>query len=174
MENLGLNGFENRFEGFDILKSMCDNTGNNKYNGFISDMIYNVQFDDKGRMEFLSSKEVDGVNYDSVCTLLSDSFLVAQVEKDSKHSLYQLYSWDVNDKLYTYVVFDNKKSLMECFETVKDKDTNLCKNDIFLTFTEMGISFDNIAQVLLNQSNPELASMFEDSYVDINESKKTY
>lgn len=71
-------------------------------------------------------------------------------------------------------MFDNKKSLMECFETVKDNDTNLCKNDVFSTFTEMGISFDNIAQVLLNQSNPELASMFEDSYVDINESKKTY
>ena len=145
-----------------LLGRLEKNTGNCVMNGFLGEDFLDLSFDEEGRLEFSSCKEVDDVVIHSLGVALSDSVLIRQEEQDHSSSFYRLYSWDVDNNIYTFLGFDSKDALDRYFDVVKRFDICLCGEDISTLFQEMGLTFESVTQVLLNQKVDPLQRMFDE------------
>lgn len=135
-----------------VLKRLLVNTGNCVMNGYLGDSVSGVSLDEYGNIEFVSRKEDNSVLVESRGAVLSDSVVIRQKQDIKNRTYYQVFSWDLAEDVYTYIAFDDAESMNSCYEKIKKFDVNLCKEDISNKFVELGISFDSIAQILLNQS----------------------
>ena len=132
------------------LTTFYKRTGNCMMNGFLGDSLQNVSFDEDGRLQFSSLKEGE-TTVDTKGVVLSDSILLKQTVKEEGSTGYRLYSWDVDEDRYTFLSFDNPMTMNRYFDVIKRFDSNLCDEDISLLFQEMGLKFESVNQVLLNQ-----------------------
>jgi len=135
-----------------VLKRLLVNTGNCSMNGYLGDSVSGVSITPQGNVEFASKKKDDSILVDSKGTVLSDSVVIKQEQTIGNRVYYQVFSWDIADDVYTYIAFDDVEAMDSCYEKIKTFDVNLCREDISMKFIEMGIAFDHIAQILLNQS----------------------
>jgi hypothetical protein len=60
------------------------------------------------------------------------------------------------------------KSLDYAYQQLKKSGVNVEESDISLLFNELGISFDNVAQILLSQKADELSTMVDESFIKPN------
>ena len=150
-----------------VLTKLLLETGDSSKSGYLDDSITNMSLDSLGNLQFESYREKDGRIISSLGVVFNDCVLIKQQEKVGKRNYYQLYSWDVNDKCYTYISFDNELPMNECFDKLRLSEVNLHNEDISLKFDELGISFDDIAQVRLHQNMKSfsLDDMFRDRVV---------
>ena len=144
------------------LEVLYKKTGNCSANGYLGEKLQDVSFDTEGRLEFSTHKEVDDVVVDSKGAVLSDSILVKQTQKGHSFTSCQLYSWDVSQNKYTFLAFDNEDSLNQFYSVIKRFDANLCDEDVSSLFQEMGLTFESVIQVLLNQERSPIEGMFEE------------
>jgi hypothetical protein len=149
-----------------LLSKLYSNNGNCIQDGFVGDSISNLDVDDSNNLEFNTFKNYNGLDIYSYGTVLDNSVLIKQIQKNGEKTHNQLFSWDVDDNSYTYVVFDNEKSLDDAYNKIKAFKVNLNNEDISLLFGKLDISFDNVAQILLNQKVNILSSMVDESYQD--------
>lgn len=156
---------------YNILTDLSSKNGSCLANGFLGED--NVEFfvDDSGILEYKTLHSSSEFETYSIGAILSDSVLIKQTQKNDNRIYNQLISWDVGSNSYTYVAFDNAEALDDCYEKLKSGDVNLSKKDISTEFSKLGISFDGVAQVLLNQKVDELSFMVESvSSSEINKS----
>jgi hypothetical protein len=115
---------------------------------------------------FPVSKEGRVIN--STGVVYNGCVLIRQHEKVGNRDYYQMYSWDVPHKCYTYISFDKEKPMIACFNKLKSTQVNLHNEDISSKFAELDISFDDIAQVKLHQNmnSFSLDDMFRDRVVN--------
>lgn len=146
-----------------VLSSLLDKNGSCSMNGYLGSSNVKLSFDDAGILEFETRNEADDFVTESWGAVLSDGVVIKQVQKNSQVSYNQLFSWDVDSNSYTYLVFDNMQSMNDCYDKIKAFDVNLNKVDISSTFAELGISFDDVAQVLLNQKVDSVASLVDEA-----------
>lgn len=144
------------------LERLRDEAGNCVMNGFLSDSVSACSFDSNGVLEFSSDKEKDDVVISSVGAVLPNGVLIRQTQKGEVSSFYNLYSWNAKGDSYTYLSFDNGDILKRYYDTIKRFGHNLCDEDITDLFKEMGLSFDSVTQVLLNQKVDPIQRMFDD------------
>lgn len=149
-------------QSIERLERLRDDTGNCIMNGFLTDSVSSCNFDSNGLLEFTSHKEKDGTSISSVGVVLSDSILIRQTQKGEVSSYYSLYSWDDKDGSYTYLSFDNGDILKEYYERIKRMGISLCNEDVSDAFKAMGLSFENVTQVLLNQKVDPIQRMFDE------------
>ena len=135
-----------------VLKRLLGNTGNCAMNGYLGDSVSGVSITSNGNVEFSSNKKDDSTLVNSKGTVLSDSVVIKQEQTIGNRVYYQVFSWDLAEDVYTYIAFDDSESMNACYEKIKTFDVNLCREDISTKFVEMGIAFDHMAQILLNQS----------------------
>ena len=135
-----------------VLTKLFAATGDTSKSGYLDDSITGMKLDDNGNLQFDSYREKDGRIIISNGVVYNNCVLIKQHENVGKRDYYQLYSWDIESKNYTFVSFDNLESMDECFEKLRKTQTNLHNEDISLKFAELGVSFDDIAQVRLNQT----------------------
>lgn len=154
--------YEDVVGSVDRLERLCNNAGNCVMNGFLGDSVSSCNFDENGILEFSSRKESEGVAVDSVGAVLSNSILIKQKQNGEMMHYHNLYSWDEDSDSYTYLSFDNEGELNRCYDTIKRFDANLCRDDITALFRNMGLSFDSVTQVLLNQKVDPIQRMFDD------------
>lgn len=155
-------------ESLNVLKKIYRNTGNSAISGYLGDSVNDFSIDDYGNLEFKSSKKTENKEINSYGTVLENSVLIKQIQKSRDNIFYQLFSWNVSDNSYTYVVFDDMKSLDYAYNQLKRPGINVEESDVSLLFNELGISFDNIAQILLNQKADELSTMIDESFENSN------
>ena len=146
----------------DALEKIYLTTGNCIMNGFLGEDILETRLNDEGNVEFLSSKKRDEGVVDSTGVVLEDSVLIKQVDQGESNTYYKLYSWDVETGTYTFLGFDNQNSLNHFYNVIKRFGMNLCSEDISSSLGEMGLTFDNVTQVLLNQSVDPISRMFDE------------
>ena len=147
-----------------LLGKLEKNAGNCIMDGFLGEDFLDLSFDDEGRLQFMSNKKIDDTSIDSIGVVLSDSVLIRQVEQNSILRSYRLYSWDVDRNLYTFLEFDDKSSWNHFFDVIKRFDICLCGGDISSQFQEMGLTFESVTQILLNQRVDPLSRMFDDEF----------
>lgn len=146
-----------------ILASLLEKNGSCAMNGYLGEANIKFTIDSNGVFEFATVNQSEEYETKSQGAILSDGVVIKQVQKTDRASYNQLYAWDIADNSYTYIVFDNSSSLDGCYEKTKNMDVNLAKEDLSSKFAEMGISFDNVAQVLLNQKVDSVSSMVEEA-----------
>lgn len=151
-----------------VLTKLLLETGDTSKSGYLDDSITGMSLDEFGNLQFESHREKEGRVVDSTGVVFNGCVLIKQVEKVGTRSYYQLYSWDVADKCYTYVSFDREQALINCFDKIRGAQVNLHNEDISLKFSELGISFDDIAHVKLHQNMKSfsLDDMFRDRVVN--------
>lgn len=157
-----------------LLRKLYNNSGSCVMNGFIGDSISSYSIDDVGNLQFESSKVDSGSLVNSTGTVLSNSVVIKQVQKSKDRSYNHLFSWDVPRNLYTYVLFDDEDSMNHCYSEIKSFDMNLCEGDISTNFKKMGVSFDNISQILLNQKVDSVSSMLDEAAQEEFEDKTSF
>lgn len=154
------------YKNVDKLKQLYKNSGSCIMNGYIGEEVPSFSLDSKGCLEFKTRKS-NGTNFtDSQGAILSNSIAIKQLDRKGNNDYYQLFSWDVDNSMYSYILFDNEKSLNECYEKIKDNDFCLCNADVNDFFKDNCISFDNISQILVDQKVEGLSSMFSDAQDD--------
>ena len=146
----------------DALEKIFLISGNCIMNGFLGEDIVDTNYDGDGRFEFVTSKQNENGVVDSVGVVLDDSVLIKQVDQGESNTYYKLYSWDVDSGIYTFLSFDNRQSLNHFYNVIKRFGKNMCEEDISSSLAEMGLTFDNVTQVLLNQSVDPVARMFDE------------
>ncbi len=144
------------------LRKILDNSGSCIMNGFLGDDLTRCSFNDVGNLEFSSHHEEDETIIDSSGVVLSDSVLLKQTEKSKVGTYYNLYSWDIDENVYTFLSFGNMNDMNRFYDTIMRFDVNLCKGDISKHFQSMGLTFDNIHRILINQSVDPFSRMFDD------------
>lgn len=149
-----------------ILCDLVDKNGSCSMNGYLGSSNVAVSFDDEGLLEFYTESKNDDLLTKSRGVVLDGCVLIKQIQDKEDTTKYnQLISWDVSDNSYTYISFDNVKAMDSCYEKIKAGRINLAKEDISLKFSQLNISFDSIAQVLLNQKVDVISSMIDESTV---------
>jgi len=98
--------------------------------------------------------------------------LIRQTQSRENRVYCQLISWNVPDNTYTYIAFDDVASLDDSYCKLKNSRVNLAHVDIDSEFRKLGISFDGVAQVLLNKKADILAMLGEDR--DYPENKSSF
>lgn len=146
----------------DALEKIYLISGNCIMNGFLGENLVGTNYDDDGNFEFVSSKKNDEGVVDSVGVVLDDSVLIKQVDQGETNTYYKLYSWDVESGTYTFLAFDSQNSLNHFYNVIKRFGMNMCSKDISSSMGEMGLTFDNVTQVLLNQSVDPISRMFDE------------
>lgn len=144
------------------LESLYHNAGNCVMDGFLGDSVYSCAFDENGVLEFSSTKDKDGTVMESVGAVLSDGILIKQKQSGEFTQYHNLYSWNSESDSYTFLCFDDQSVLDRYYDVMKRLDANLCSEDITSEFKRMGLSFDNITQVLLNQKVDPIQRMLDD------------
>ena len=144
------------------LEMLYQKTGNCPMNGFLGERLKDVSFDEEGRLEFSTHKEVDGTTIDSRGAVLTDSVLVRQNRESEVSTFHYLYSWDVPEGAYTFLAFDDEDAMKRFYQVIKRFDANLCDADISSVFQKMGLTFDSVTQVLLRQKASGLDEMFQE------------
>jgi hypothetical protein len=155
-------------ESLNVLQKIYRNTGNSAISGYLGDSVNDFSIDDFGNLEFKSSKKTENKDIYSYGTVLENNVLIKQIQKSRDNNFYQLFSWNVSSNTYTYVVFDDMKSLDYAYQQLKKSGVNVEESDISLLFNELGISFDNVAQILLSQKADELSTMVDESFIKPN------
>ena len=150
-----------------VLTKLLSETGDSSKSGYLDDSITGMNLDEFGNLQFESYREKDGRVINSTGVVFNGCVLIRQHEKVGNRDYYQMYSWDVSDKCYTYISFDKEKPMTDCFNKLKSSQVNLHNEDISLKFAELGISCDDIAQVKLHQNmnSFSLDDMFRDRVV---------
>ena len=134
-----------------IINNVYEKTGNCRVNGFLGEGISNIIFDENGNIEFMTIKNDNDTQIKSWCTLLDGSILVKQVETKENIVDTRLYSYDINKNVYTYLSLATQESLRKFYDVMKRLEINLCDGDITDNFKNMGLTFDDVIQVLLEQ-----------------------
>ncbi len=146
-----------------VLNDLVNKNGSCSMNAYLGTADIQFSFDDLGLLEFETESKNEEIVTKSRGVVLDDCVVIKQVQSSDGISYNQLLSWDNADNSYTYIAFDNVKAMDDCYEKLKFNDINLAKGDISLVLTEIGISFDSIAQVLLNQKVDILSSMVDEA-----------
>lgn len=156
----------------EILAKLLEKNGNCSMNGYLGSDNLKFTMDESGLLEFETIDENMEYVTKSQGVVLSDGVVIKQVQKNDTVSYNQLYAWNIQDNSYSYIVFDNYQSLDDCYKKIKVLDVNLAKEDISSKFGEMGISLDNVAQVLLNQKVDSVSSMVEEATREVTDDTK--
>ena len=149
-----------------LLGKLYETSGNCMMNGFIGDSITSYSFDENGNLEFVSSKRDSKSQIDSTGAVLSDSIVIKQIQKADNASYNHLFSWDVDNSLYTYILFDDVDAMNKCYDNIKRNNSNLCVGDISSTLSQLDVSFDSISQILLNQKVENAASLLDGDTIE--------
>ena len=145
------------------LVKLYKNTGNSLISGYLGEKFNSAFFDEFGRFNFSTHKELDEAAVDSRGIIIGDdSVLISQKVKGSADTSYRLYSWDTNEECYTLLSFDREFALDRYYDVVKRFNVNLNGDYVAYLFKEMGISFDNVIQILLNQKTNPIDKMFDE------------
>lgn len=153
------------------LINLYNKTGNSSLSGYLGEELKDVLFDGDGKLHFSTDKKVEDIEINSHGVVLTDSVLIKQVQKGRYNSSYRLYSWDVDDSKYTFISFDNNMALNRYYDTVQRFDVSLCGEDISSLFQEMGLSFESVSQIILNQTMNPMDVLFEQ---EVEEESKPY
>ncbi len=137
-------------------------TGNSLVSGYLGEKLNDAYFDSSGFFRFSTHKEMDDSVVDTKGIILSDSVLLSQIIKGHEDTSYRLYSWDVDDGCYTFLAFDKEFAMKRYFDVISRFNANLNRDDISSLFKEMGLTFDNVTQILLNQKINPMDMMFEE------------
>ena len=135
------------------LRLLYENTGNSFISGFLGEELNNVMFDEEGRVHFETHKEFEEESIDSVGVVLKNSILIKQTQKSHDFVSYRLYSWDVFQNQYTFIAFDQPMVMNRFYDSVAKFQFNLCQKDIIMLFQQMGLTLENVIQILVNQKN---------------------
>lgn len=158
-------------KGVESLINLYNNSGNCDMNGYLGDSVDTVSFDKNGLLEFSSHKKNNQLDIYSKGAILDSGIIIGQVQNNDEKSINQLYAWNKECTEYTYVIFDSFDVLKKCYEQVKKYNVDLTNGNISTLFSKIGISFENIAQVLLNQKVDELNLMFRSDDINNNSYK---
>ena len=134
-----------------VLTKLLSETGDSSKSGYLDDSITGMSLDEFGNLQFDSYREKEGRKINSTGVVYGDCVLIKQQESVGNRDYYQMYSWDVPHKCYTYISFDKEKAMTNCYDKLRRGQVNLHHEDISVKFSELGISFDDIAQVRLHQ-----------------------
>jgi len=149
-----------------LLKQLYNNSGSCIMNGYIGDAAPIFSLDSNGCLEFETNKKI-GDNYTkSKGAILSNSIAIKQLDKKGDRDYYQLFSWDVDNSMYSYILFDNIESLDDCYNKIKENNICLCNTDVTGFFKNNNISFDNVSQILVDQKVDSVSSMLDDAEDD--------
>ena len=144
------------------LKKLYDATGSCFENGFLGENFTYFNFDDNHIFEYATKCDRKGSVVESRGASLMDSVLVKQTQTNDDLITYYLYSWDTNKNVYTVLTVENEYYLNQYYDQMKKMNVNLCDGDISLNFEKMGLTFDGVHKVLLNQPFNPMDSFFED------------
>ena len=142
------------------LVKLYKDTGNVISSGYLGEKFNDAYFDGNGRFNYSTHKESDEAVIDSHGIILDESVLISQTVKSSSDTSYRLYSWDVNNECYTLLSFDREFALKRYYDVIKRFNVNLNGDDVSSLFKEMGLTFDNVIQILLNQKVNPIDRMF--------------
>lgn len=149
-------------DDFAKLDLLCKKSGNCAMNGYFGSSLTDCTFDDEGVLEFSSSKSLGDTTFNSIGCVLGDSVLIKQIQTGPVSDYNKLYSWDVDNGMYTYLEFEDKTTLNTFYGKIKRAGVSLCDNDLSSTIADMGLSLDNVTKVLVRQGVDHLTTMLED------------
>ena len=133
------------------LKELYKKTGNCVMNGYLGEALDNVYLDDNDEIIFNSHHEAYRCITDSRGVVLDDSVLIKQIQNDGKNSYYQIFSWNVLKTKYSYILFDSCDVMDFAYEKLKAFNYSLCDVDIVSIVRKIGVNFENISNILLDQ-----------------------
>ena len=142
---------ENKDKKVSMLKELYKTTDNREISGYIGDGLDNVYYDDNNDVIYSSHHESGNLTTDSWGVVLDNSILIKQIQNDGKDNYNQIFSWDISNMIYSYVLFDSPEVMDLAYDKLRVKQYSLCNTDVVSIFKEIGIKFENISNVLLNQ-----------------------
>lgn len=144
-------------------------TGNCPMNGYLGESLERIAYDEEGNFYYSTEHSEEDFFTQSRGVVYGKNLLVKQKSKSQDSESYSLYSWDTEKRMYTYLAFDYPAALKRFFDTIKNFRVNLCDEDVSHLFQEMGLTFENVTQIRLNQSVSPLDVMFREQDKDGND-----
>jgi len=133
------------------LLTLYDRLGNSEMTGFLGNENISFSIGSDSLLEYDSLMDDSNLVVYSKGVVVDDEVIIAQEKSVDGEDYYQIYSWDVLKNQYTYILFDTKVAMLDCYDKLKEFRVNFGDEDIAALFKTIGISFDSIKQVLLNQ-----------------------
>ena len=146
------------------VQKLYEKTGSCKMNGYLGEDLKDPYLDENGLFCFSTHKEVEDTVIDSFGTAYKDSVLIKQTSKSYTGTDYSLYSWDASQGKYTFLGFDDPNALDRFYDRIRKFGINLCDEDVTLLFREMGLTLENVTNILLNQERNPMDMMFDDEF----------
>jgi len=152
------------FYGEHITKPLIDlyhQTGNTTISGYLGEELKDLNINSRGDISCYTVKEKDEMEITSnIVSYGNNNVLIAEEQKGHDNTYYRMYSWDTNEMEYTFIEFDNPMSMRDFYRVIPRFNKNLCEDDISSMFQEMGLRFDNVTQIKLNQQVNPMEDMF--------------
>ena len=150
-------------KGVESLINLYDNSGNCDMNGYLGDSVDTISFDKYGLLEFSYYKKINHLDVYSKGAILDSGIIIGQVQDSGIKSINQMYAWNKDCTEYTYIIFDSFDALKKCYQQAKKYEVDFTSGNISSLFSKLGISFDSVCQILLNQRVDNLNLMFNSS-----------
>lgn len=130
-----------------ILENIYEYAGDCIQNGFLGSGVSNISYDEFGYVEFQSEKVFDNFSVNSNGTVLDDSVVIMQVQKNNDKKFWNLYSWKLDGSSYTFFEFDSLKVLEIAYIGLKRINASFLTENLDEFLSEVGISYRDIMNV---------------------------
>ena len=147
----------------EMLEMFYERTGNCVMNGYVGSSLDGISYDEAGRMEFHSFYQEGDLKTVSTGALLRDSIVIKQIQLNKRQNYYQLFSWDKDLDTYTYLAFDDEKTLDYAYRQIK-RYAHFLGEEAQQEIVQLGIPFEHIMDVKACQKFGEdaISSIFSD------------
>ena len=172
---LELNSLDIYQKEIEALENLYNHAGNCVMNGYIGSSIDDISYDEAGKVEFHSVYQKGDLVTVSTGAILENSIVIKQMQTEKKKNYYQMFSWNKEGDMYTYLAFDDQKALDHAYQQIKKQDLFLGE-DTQYDLLQLGVPFDHVMDVRSCQKTGEdfLSSMiaeYESPLDDVENSK---
>lgn len=151
------------FYGEKFTKPLIDlynHVGSCASSGYLGEELKDFNINSRGDISFYTVKEKDEMEINSDVVVYDTNILIAETQKGHDNTSYRMYSWDTKEMQYAFIEFDNPMAMRDFYRVIPRFNKNLCEDDISTLFQEMGLNFESITQIKLNQKVNPMEDMF--------------
>lgn len=134
-------------EKIGVLERICSYAGDCQENGYLGSSVANICYDEFGRVEFNSERQMNDIIVKSWGTVLDNSVIIMQIQERDDGDVVYLYSWRCDGTSYTSLTFDSKVALEKAYNGIKRLNKGFLAENLDDDLRELGLSYRDIMNV---------------------------
>lgn len=153
-------------EKITVLEDISERVGDCPEIGYLGSSVSNISFDENGKLEFQSEKNVSDLVIKSTGAVLDNTVIIMQTQESNNSKLLQLYSWKLDGSKYTYLTFDSYLALEKAYLEIKKQNKGFLAENLDKDLQDVGVSYRDIMDVKVAIAVPEKVRKHEVETLD--------